>query len=297
MREIPSELQTRLDAGATTLCRCWRLDRVDGASFGFTDHDAPLVFDGVAFDPAGALDASGLEAAEGLAPDNLELAGALRSDALTEDDIRAGKLDGAMIEQWLVDWTEPSLRVLLFKGSLGDIRRRGREFTAELLGLSHQLNQPAGRQFLPICDAALGDARCSVDLANPGFRAAGQVARIDAPGVYAVSGLETFDAGWFSRGALAWTSGGASGARLPIKSHRIAGAEHILELWRAPTSEIALGDSFDATAGCDKRLDTCRAKFANHLNFRGFPHMPGDDWVTSYPTSNERNDGASRYAG
>jgi uncharacterized phage protein (TIGR02218 family) len=38
-------------------------------------------------------------------------------------------------------------------------------------------------------------------------------------------------------------------------------------------------------AGCDKRAETCRLKFANFLNFRGFPHVPGEDWLASYPTS------------
>jgi uncharacterized phage protein (TIGR02218 family) len=36
-------------------------------------------------------------------------------------------------------------------------------------------------------------------------------------------------------------------------------------------------------AGCDKRLATCRDRFANAVNFRGFPHIPGNDFVISYP--------------
>ena len=31
------------------------------------------------------------------------------------------------------------------------------------------------------------------------------------------------------------------------------------------------------TAGCDKRIATCRAVFNNVPNFRGFPRMPGND--------------------
>ena len=41
------------------------------------------------------------------------------------------------------------------------------------------------------------------------------------------------------------------------------------------------GQAFTITAGCDKHLDTCKAKFANVVNFRGFPHMPGNDFVTA----------------
>jgi uncharacterized phage protein (TIGR02218 family) len=46
-------------------------------------------------------------------------------------------------------------------------------------------------------------------------------------------------------------------------------------------------------AGCDKRAETCRAKFGNFLNFRGFPHIPGEDWVTAYPKDGVIHDGTS----
>ena len=50
-------------------------------------------------------------------------------------------------------------------------------------------------------------------------------------------------------------------------------------------------------AGCDKRADTCRVKFGNFLNFRGFPHIPGEDWLTSYPVSSRANQGRSLFSG
>ena len=37
-------------------------------------------------------------------------------------------------------------------------------------------------------------------------------------------------------------------------------------------------------AGCDKRIETCGARFANTANFRGFPHIPGQDAVLRYAT-------------
>jgi uncharacterized phage protein (TIGR02218 family) len=50
---------------------------------------------------------------------------------------------------------------------------------------------------------------------------------------------------------------------------------------------IALGDTFAVTAGCDKRFPTCRDRFNNTVNFRGFPHIPGNDFVVSYPNAGE----------
>jgi uncharacterized phage protein (TIGR02218 family) len=46
-------------------------------------------------------------------------------------------------------------------------------------------------------------------------------------------------------------------------------------------------------AGCDKRQATCRFKFNNIENFQGFPYIPGDDWLVSYPTRGGQNDGGS----
>jgi hypothetical protein len=46
--------------------------------------------------------------------------------------------------------------------------------------------------------------------------------------------------------------------------------------------------------GCDKRWATCVRVFANGLNFQGFPDIPGDDFLTAYPTEGGRHDGGSR---
>lgn len=44
---------------------------------------------------------------------------------------------------------------------------------------------------------------------------------------------------------------------------------------------------------CDQRFETCRDVFSNTANFRGFPHMPGNDFVLAGPAAG-RNDGSKR---
>ncbi len=46
--------------------------------------------------------------------------------------------------------------------------------------------------------------------------------------------------------------------------------------------------------GCDKRYGSCSGRFDNILNFRGFPTIPGGDFLTLTPGEGERHDGASR---
>ncbi|MNT98193.1 hypothetical protein D3C72_2407210 [compost metagenome] len=50
-----------------------------------------------------------------------------------------------------------------------------------------------------------------------------------------------------------------------------------------------------ATAGCDRRLTTCREKFENVPNFRGFPHIPGNDFVLRYPRQGDNLDGRALF--
>ena len=52
-----------------------------------------------------------------------------------------------------------------------------------------------------------------------------------------------------------------------------------------------MGDGFIARAGCDKRIATCSAKFANVANFRGFPSIPGQDAVLRYASQDGSHEG------
>ena len=64
-----------------------------------------------------------------------------------------------------------------------------------------------------------------------------------------------------------------------------------LELWQGMSKDVETGDAFTVTAGCDKSFRTCRAKFDNAANFRGFPHVPGVDFALAVPDRGGKNDG------
>jgi len=56
------------------------------------------------------------------------------------------------------------------------------------------------------------------------------------------------------------------------------------------------GLASDAFPGmsCDKRWRTCVDAFGNGANFRGFPHVPGDDFIAAVPVEGGRHDGGRR---
>ncbi len=292
MRAIPDDLAARLASGVTTLAHVWRLTRRDGEVFAFTDHDRPLVFDDLTCEPNVSLAAGAIEKSVGLNVDSASISGALSSEAITENDLARGLWDGARVDLFRIDWTEPSLRVHLFAAHLGEVKRGAQAFEAELRGLQAALNVPVGRVFSRFCDADVGDARCGIDLDAPAYRGDGVVSAVLANGAFRAEGLEAFAEGWFTRGRLVWNEGGES----EIAVHRIEGGDAVLELIDPPGSALSIGATFVVYAGCDKRFTTCRAKFANKLNFRGFPHMPGNDAVQAGPIAGEPLDGSSRFA-
>ena len=288
MRSFSTDFSSHLASGVTTLCFCWRIARADGAVFGFTDHDRALEFAGTLYEPETGAEGSALAASADLSVDNAAIEGALSSDRLSADELTSGRFDGALVELWRVNWADPEARALLKRGTMGEVKREGARFTAEWRGPAQALDLTRGRVYQKGCDAVLGDARCGVALST--LAVTGSVAAVQSEARFAVSGLGAFSAGRFDGGRLDWLTGRNAGTRSEMR--RLAGSDAALAV---PTGyPIAAGDTFRLHPGCDKSFATCKAKFANAVNFRGFPFMPGDDAVVAYPLRGETNDGGKR---
>lgn len=291
MRALDPALKAHLRSGTTTLATCWRVKRRDGFVLGFTDHDRPLSFDGTLYLPNSGATGSVLSSSADLAVDNGDIAGALCADALSADDLAAGRYDGATVSVYRVNWSAPEQRVFMKQGVIGDVRRDGDGFRAELRGLSHHLGQATGRIYQPMCDVNLGSPQCGVDLRQAEFQTTGRVTALRDEQSFLADGFAGFADDWFTHGLLHWTTGANANLSAHIKQQASLGA---ISLWLPAGAAMAIGDQFTASAGCDKRHDTCKNKFANIINFRGFPFMPGNDAAISYPLRGEKNDGGKR---
>lgn len=286
MKTVPVALAAHLKQEATTTCHCWRVTRRDGTVLGFTEHDRDLVFDSTIFLAASGFSTSEAEASAGLSAGADEVAGGFSSAAIREDDLTAGRYDGARVELFIVNWAEPEEHMLLNVREIGEVSRAGGQFRAELRSLAHRLNQPQGRVYGRRCDAALGDARCGVNLTA--WRGEGAVVAVKDASRILVSGLGGFASGFFRQGTLTFSGG----AMVDVETHeRKADGTAELTLWLPLEEPVSVGEAFSVTAGCDKTFSTCRARFANHLNFRGFPHVPGADFAYSYADGERLHDG------
>ncbi|CAM3298929.1 DUF2163 domain-containing protein [Asticcacaulis taihuensis] len=219
MRIISETMASALAQGAAKLCHVWLIERRDGLTLGFTDHDRALVFLGVVCQAQSGLTAGATNADIG-ETGSAAISGAISSEAISAEDIAAGLYDSAAVRIYTVDWRDPSDYVLTGAGTLARLECRGGvveggSFIAHIEGPAAQLDRVIGRRFGFLCDAALGDARCGLT------------------------------------GTL-------------------------------------------AAASCDKRYSTCLNIFDNVLNFRGFPDLPGEDFLTIYPRGGDVMDGGSR---
>lgn len=264
-----------LDGDLTTLAFCWRIDRLDGVALGFTGHDRDLLIDGLPFRAAPGMTPSAISVSDAFDVDTLEIAGALTSDAITADDLAAGRWDGAAVALFAVDWADPTQRLPLTRGTLGQVSRKDAAFTAELSGPTAVLDRPVVEETSPDCRAALGDKRCRVDLA-PRRR----FARIEsANGAGLVVDAEEASANAYGQGRLWWVDGANSGTVSLVAMS----AGNAVTLRDLPPHPVATGTLVELVEGCDRTLATCRDRFANAVNFRGEPFLPGNDILTRYP--------------
>lgn len=296
VKTLSSGLQAHLDGRATKMCYCWKVTRNDGLVQGFTDHDNALTFGGVTYEASSGFTATQFATSLGLAVDNLEVEGALSSDSINEDDLAAGYYDNAKVEVYWVNWSNPAQRHIVSRGFIGEVKRAGVMFQAELRGLSNALQQKTGRKYQRYCNAVVGDARCGVNLTNPAYRGSGVVDIASSSRTFTATGLGGFSDDWFTAGVVNWLTGANAGQSMEVKLHNFISGTVSIELWQAMPFEVRTGDTFTVTVGCKQDAATCHSKFGNIANFRGFNLIPGPDMLLFYPKQGDDNlDGGSLF--
>lgn len=273
MQQITEALADHLDGEVTTLATCWKITRRDSEVLCFTDHDADLVIGGETYRAATGMTPSAVTSQAGLSIDNLELEGLIRDDGITEADLLAGRYDHAELNIFLVNYAAPAEGSLHLKtGWLGEVSLRDGMFVVEVRGISAALNQTIGEVYTPTCRAKLGDGRCKIDLED--YAHSGSITALDGVQAFYDSSREEAD-GYFAYGTITFTSGANEGLSMEIRDY----ANGRFGLFLPLPNPLQTGDAYDAVAGCDKRFDTCMARFSNALNFRGEPHVPGTDRI------------------
>jgi uncharacterized phage protein (TIGR02218 family) len=271
MKTISTNLKNHLAQETTTTCTLWKITRTDSQVFGFTDSAADVLYNGLNYVASTGHAPSSIQTNSTLSVDNLEVQSILDSTSITESDIQAGIWDFAEVLIMIVNYKDLSMGdMILRRGWLGNIKTGANNFTAELRGMMQPLQQVIGRVYTAACSAQLGDSACGIN--TTGYTYTGTVESTTDSRTF-VDSLIVAATGYYNGGIITWTSGLNNTYKMEVKSN--IGSSVVLQL--GMPNPIQIGDSFTIVAGCDKTLATCKAKFNNVINFRGFPHIPGYD--------------------
>jgi uncharacterized phage protein (TIGR02218 family) len=271
--------------------QCWKITRLDGQVFAYTTHDEPITYLGTTYIPCDSLRASASSAGISTGNDagDIEMTGIVADDAISDEDIAAGKFDGATVEVVLVPWdttADPGIPRRISKGVVARIEHSPTKYNATVLTPGSKLTQsPILTTYTPACRWNLGSTECGVDLSS-NFLETGSVTDTFArDAVNQISYRKFTDvlraeaAGYFDFGKLTWTSGANNGLSAEVKYFDGS----TFELWDVMPNEIALTDTYEVTPGCRKSTTDCSTKFSHLINFGGFPNVPGKDSIYETP--------------
>lgn len=285
-------MSTNLAKDLTFLSTCWRVERTDGVVLAFTDHDVDIEYDSITYDAESGITRSPIKSGLDLSIDGMDVQGILNSAKISEGDLRAGLYNGAEIYVFVIDWSNTGNGIIrMRRGLLGEVKIQNGIYVAELQGLTQYLSNELLEQYTPECQADFGDSRCGFATAT--LEQSSQVTAITearrtfvvqesvgsgSPGIdFSFPGLPSYN---YKYGRLEWTSGLNQGIVQEVKDVTVGTAT--LELYLKAPFTIQVNDTFDLTAGCDKRFATCKF-FGRNKDFRGFPDIPGQDRYLNYP--------------
>jgi len=272
MRAVPAAITAARQSESSRLCQIWEVTRTDGTILRFTEHDRDLIVSGNTYLSTASFDPSSIKANADMAVGDMDVRGAFSVGEVTAADVLAGKYQGASFWVGEVLWDAPEEGVDILKfGWLGRCKELGGQFTFELLGPGMMLQHTIGEIYSPTCRATFGDARCKVDLESVQITVT--VTAVTSRREFAVSGLSTPVADYWSLGLAQWLTGANAGISMEVQTSDVDDVALLL----AMPFDIAIGDTLRLTAGCDHTLAMCRDRFNNVLNFRGEPHVPVSD--------------------
>lgn len=286
-KTIPIALASNFASGAATPAYALRVTRKDAEVFGFTSARRSVEIGGVMYDAAQGLDASAIVASAGLDTDNLELTTLDDGTLFTHADVVGGVWQGAAFLIFKYNWAAPTDGTeAVMAGTFGNVGLKQGAVVVELRGLQQYLQQPVGNITSKTCRARFadyprpnGNNRCGLNPAT--WTYAHTVGAVTSRREFAI--VRTGDAladNWLTEGLLTFTGGPNAGHVAKVRSHTSGVVVLATDLPYLPV----LGDTFNALAGCRKRLDEdCAGKFSNERRFQGEPHRPSIDTLTSAP--------------
>lgn len=286
MKTISSGLMAHKRLPSTTLCRLMLVKCKDATVFGFTDLDIDVIYDdgngAVTYEASRGFTPSAIQLDGGLTVQNADLTGIIATldTGIDKDTIRSGKLDGALVKIYQVNYTDLTQgHEWLGYGNLGQVTYQDGEYIAEFRSRSQILKQVNVCELYSLtCRAQYGDARCGKALAW----VAGTVT---AQGGDTISGFAdaslTQPDGYFVPGIVEFLTGQNAGRSIEVTGFAGGFVSLLLPVYYP----IIVGDTYRIRIDCNKHGDETGCKSTDRwgaewwAHFRGEPNIPVGDAV------------------
>jgi uncharacterized phage protein (TIGR02218 family) len=274
MKTPTAGMAAQFASRAQTIAVALRVTRPDAQVFGFTSatHDATI--SGVPYESKNGIDLSSFELSAGLDVDNIELTTLDDSSVFTHADVLSRKWSNSKFLLFRYNWANVADGIdPIMGGVFSEVVLKRTTVVVELFGLQFYLQHPTGPISTKLCRNRLGvddgvHSFCNVNLAP--FTHSGTVTAVANPAQFTDSALVQPD-DYFGEGTVLWLTGNNAGLTMLVKAF----ASGAFTLTKPMLAAILIGDTFEAIAGCRKRLDLdCKIKFNNVPRFKGEWYRP-----------------------
>jgi uncharacterized phage protein (TIGR02218 family) len=252
---------------------CLRIVPQWGLTIYLTDHVRDLIIGANTYKTDSGYQFSGQASEADMAPGVLDLNGISNISGIGFDQIVSGVFDNARVYAFATTWTSPTVdEEPLGVAILGRTTVKDDRYTAEMMMMVDALNQSVGKTYTASCPKRFGGqeyAGCKVALGP--ITVTGTITNVTSNSVFRDS-TRAEAADYFGEGSIAFTSGANAGLKpMEVKAHA---ADGTITTHEAFYYTVAPGDAYTLIPGCRKRLEDCRDKWVNIVNFGGFTYVP-----------------------
>lgn len=280
MKPASAEFLTQLATEATTLCRLWRVEPIGRATIFLTDLDRDITYDGDTYSATKSLQGSAIDNSIGGSRSNFEIT-VILGDWITREEVLGGIYDGALIEIDAIfyDHIEHGVMPLAVGEVNGSSVPHMSTAFLQCVGRVSLSQRPLTEQYSPTCRADFCDVRCG--LAIEDFGEAFTVSAVGSLRQFTATEVAAHDDDFYNLGTVQWLTGANTGTAVEVIRSSSTG---VVSLMVRAGATIEIGDTGTIYRGCDKTITTCTA-YANILNFRGEPYVPGSDYTAQAPNA------------
>lgn len=284
MKSITTALSNHLDGEVTTLASCWRVVRKDGREFYFTDHDQDIVFEGNTYEAESSYDRTAVANGSDMGVDNMDVAGILDSDKISEEDMRNGLFNRADVYVFIVNWMDPTQGALkVRRGWFGEVTITDTgQFTTEIRGLAQALSHNFIEVYSAECRADFCDARCKLNIAD--YEIPTTVSAVLGRDAFTIPAEVVIPSQGIVPGTARFVDGDNAGRTIEIIGYKTD--TRMVELFEPAGYEIVPGTQVVLAPGCDGSLARCKS-YNNVINRRAEDYVPGNDELMKYPDAKQ----------